>query len=284
MTQAENDQRKKAVFLDLDGTLWDREAVPESAWKAIEAAQKNGHRIFINTGRSRDNIPDFMWKRGFDGFGLSTGMDLEGRNGPVRLSYIDKQKVLDMAEYLHEKGCGYSLEKADICFDDPKYAFRRYVFLEKEGRKEFMNRKPLSQIQEQDYDELMKICFDTEDKFDELLEAEAEKRGFDILFYRNRYNPMNGFDNLMRGELTEKTITKATAMRSLLEAEGLHPQDWHIVAIGDSANDIPMIQAADTGICMGNGSADCKAAADYITDSIDQDGLKKAFEWLGLFG
>lgn len=86
----------------------------------------------------------------------------------------------------------------------------------------------------------------------------------------------------MRGELTDKSVTKATAMASLLKAEGLNPDEWHIAAIGDSENDIPMMQEADSGICMGNGTPAAKEAADYITAPIHEDGLARAFAWLGL--
>jgi len=37
-----------------------------------------------------------------------------------------------------------------------------------------------------------------------------------------------------------------------------------------------MLEAAGLGIAMGNGTAKAKAAADYVTDSIDEDGLVKA--------
>ena len=51
---------KKIIFLDLDGTLWTFEKIPSSALKAIELARKNGHKIYINTGRTRCEIPQFL--------------------------------------------------------------------------------------------------------------------------------------------------------------------------------------------------------------------------------
>ena len=47
---------KKIIFLDLDGTLWTFEKIPSSALKAIELARKNGHKIYINTGRTRGSL------------------------------------------------------------------------------------------------------------------------------------------------------------------------------------------------------------------------------------
>ena len=36
------------------------------------------------------------------------------------------------------------------------------------------------------------------------------------------------------------------------------------------------------GAAMGNGGAEIKAMADYVTDAVDNDGLYKAFDMLGL--
>ena len=53
-----------------------------------------------------------------------------------------------------------------------------------------------------------------------------------------------------------------------------------IAAIGDGFNDIPMIRYAGVGIAMGNGNDQVKAAADFVTDPIDRDGLLHAVEYL----
>ncbi len=53
-----------------------------------------------------------------------------------------------------------------------------------------------------------------------------------------------------------------------------------IAAIGDGYNDIPMIRYAGIGIAMGNANDKVKEAADYVTDSIGQDGLLHAVQYL----
>jgi hydroxymethylpyrimidine pyrophosphatase-like HAD family hydrolase len=54
------------------------------------------------------------------------------------------------------------------------------------------------------------------------------------------------------------------------------------IAIGDGCNDIEMLDLCATGVAMGNASDIVKAHADIVTDRIDNDGLYKAFETLGL--
>ena len=44
-----------------------------------------------------------------------------------------------------------------------------------------------------------------------------------------------------------------------------------------------MLQLADIGVAMGNASDEVKKHADFITKSIDQDGVYYACEKLGLF-
>ena len=59
----------KAIFFDIDGTLWDREQrIPESVKKALERLKENSHLFFICSGRTRSFIPDReLMPLGFDG-------------------------------------------------------------------------------------------------------------------------------------------------------------------------------------------------------------------------
>ncbi|MBQ4416123.1 MAG: HAD hydrolase family protein, partial [Butyrivibrio sp.] len=53
-------------------------------------------------------------------------------------------------------------------------------------------------------------------------------------------------------------------------------------AVGDSSNDLGMLRYAAHGICMGNGTAEAKEAAEYVTAALKDDGLYKAMEHYGL--
>ena len=48
-------------------------------------------------------------------------------------------------------------------------------------------------------------------------------------------------------------------------------------------NDLEIIREAGIGVAMGNALAELKAAADYVTDRIDRDGVWKACVNLKLF-
>lgn len=73
---------------------------------------------------------------------------------------------------------------------------------------------------------------------------------------------------------------KTSGIRHYLKSAGISPDE--IMAFGDGENDIQMLKFAGIGVAMGNAEAEVKQAADYITDDIDHDGLKKALEHYGL--
>ena len=54
------------------------------------------------------------------------------------------------------------------------------------------------------------------------------------------------------------------------------------MAFGDGHNDIEMLRFAGIGVAMGNASDEVKGAADYVTDSVDEDGIALALQHFGL--
>ena len=54
------------------------------------------------------------------------------------------------------------------------------------------------------------------------------------------------------------------------------------MAFGDGGNDIPMLKHVATGIAMGNAEPHVKAVADYVTTSVDEDGIANALKHFGL--
>ena len=54
------------------------------------------------------------------------------------------------------------------------------------------------------------------------------------------------------------------------------------IAFGDGNNDREMLQYAGIGVALNNGSEGIKAAADYVTSDIDDDGIFKALQHLGI--
>lgn len=77
-------------------------------------------------------------------------------------------------------------------------------------------------------------------------------------------------------ELVPKGVDKALSLTSLLASLSLSPAD--LIAFGDGYNDLSMLRLAGMGVAMGNAEPEVRAAADYITDTNDNDGVAKALQ------
>lgn len=75
-------------------------------------------------------------------------------------------------------------------------------------------------------------------------------------------------------EVTKKGISKGKAIEILADHYNIKREE--IIAIGDSENDLSMIEFAGTGIAMGNAIELVKQKADYVTETNDNDGVAEA--------
>lgn len=75
-------------------------------------------------------------------------------------------------------------------------------------------------------------------------------------------------------DITARGADKGTALKTVAAHLGISAEET--MAFGDGGNDKSILQAAGTGIAMGNAPDDVKAAADYVTASVDDDGVAKA--------
>ncbi|HWY79734.1 MAG TPA: HAD family hydrolase [Candidatus Sulfotelmatobacter sp.] len=76
--------------------------------------------------------------------------------------------------------------------------------------------------------------------------------------------------------ITHIEATKKHALIELLKLEQIAKKD--VMAVGDGNNDLPLFEIAGFKVAMGNAMDKLKKNADYITDSVDDDGLAKVIE------
>lgn len=77
-------------------------------------------------------------------------------------------------------------------------------------------------------------------------------------------------------EFFSSKVSKAVAMEKIGEFLGISRDE--MMAIGDGMNDLSMIQYAGLGVAMGNAAQEVKDNAQFITDTNDEDGVKKVLE------
>ncbi|MFD2044959.1 Cof-type HAD-IIB family hydrolase [Ornithinibacillus salinisoli] len=77
-------------------------------------------------------------------------------------------------------------------------------------------------------------------------------------------------------EVNPKGVSKASALKKVCRELGITMD--HVMAVGDSLNDIKMIQEAGVGVAMGNAQDAIKKVANYVTDTNNNNGVAKAIE------
>ena len=104
--------------------------------------------------------------------------------------------------------------------------------------------------------------------------AKAEELAAEIPGCRLSAWHASGFDIISRD------VGKVRGIKEMLALFGMSREETAV--FGDADNDAEMLSFAGAGVAMGNGTPAAKAAADFVTDSVDEDGLEKAFRRLGL--
>lgn len=77
-------------------------------------------------------------------------------------------------------------------------------------------------------------------------------------------------------EVMNPNAGKGQALQDLASKLALAPDE--VMAIGDEGNDVAMFNFAGTAVAMGNGTAEAKEHANFVTNSNDADGIALAFE------
>ena len=81
------------------------------------------------------------------------------------------------------------------------------------------------------------------------------------------------FDDL---KIDSGDAKKSLGVQFLCNLWGIKKEE--LLTIGDQNNDIDLVKAGGIGVAMGNGSEELKACADYITDTVENNGFVKAIE------
>ncbi|MCQ2585659.1 MAG: HAD-IIB family hydrolase [Treponema sp.] len=86
-------------------------------------------------------------------------------------------------------------------------------------------------------------------------------------------------------ELIPKGFSKATGMKFLENYFKIPHKDT--IAFGDSSNDIPMFEYAETAILMGGAKPELQKYATFVTTKITEDGIynacKKTWTYIRVF-
>lgn len=266
----------KYLFFDMDGTLIDPSTgkIPESAVEALNKAKENGHLCFICTGRAYalgmeyENIvhmPGIVYCNG-------AASAYEGKVlHEEAIPHEDVMKILDVVSYL---GGSIGLLTQDHTYLN-EVAYNSNVRwadgMDISWQQLYRNRD-VRFMSLYDYEPVLKIdvCFSNA-----MIADIFFSRVPDYLQLVMAGGYYAGLGNL-GGEITARGVTKASGIRRVLEKLGGSMDDCYV--FGDSSNDMEMIMECPNSVAMGNGTEEIKAAASYVTDKVNEDGIYNAMK------
>lgn len=253
---------RSLIFFDVDGTIVDNAfQIPDSAIQAIRAARRNGHICAINTGRPYSHIEPAVKAVGFDGYICSCGQHILMNGASVFRRSLPGEVCQTVLRLVRETGLDVVLEdEAGVWFD---------------------RTRPMRPEVRAAYEHFAARGFDVDRSVDRP-DLQFDKfciwvnPGTDpapLLTYIQAYCTVIDRE----GDLFEfviKDCSKETGIRMVMDRAGIPLQNCY--AIGDGANDIPMLRLVPHSIAMGNAPDEVKALVEYVTDPIHEDGICKA--------
>lgn len=239
------------VFLDIDGTILNNGTVSQKVKESIALARKKGHKVFVNTARTRANTKAILENICFDGFVTGIGTCVEVNNNIIFDTEFSKSELSFIYDEFGKRNKG-------IIFDGQINRICNKYFDNNDGKKIIKSRE---EILECAYDEKIAKCFSNGYLGDDLTNLLSER--FSV------------FQHYSYAEFCKKGCSKAAGMQKVLDFYKVKTEKC--VAIGDSINDLDMLSFASISIAMGNADYDVKSKCKYVTKKVEEDGVAYAF-------
>ncbi len=241
-----NKKEIKLVALDMDGTLLnDRDEISIGNREAIREAQKNGVHIVCCTGRSLITSREYVKNLELSSYHVTVnGSEVWDENGDlVQRQIVPTEHIQWMFGLAKEHQTKFWATATDR-------VWRREM--------------------PEDIENHTWLKFGYEIPEDAVRNVILENlRGRGHYFEISNSSPINI-------EVNSSGVNKAKGIEMVCKRLGLSMDQ--VMAVGDSLNDMSMIQAAGIGVAMGNAQESVKLAADWVTATNNEDGVAKAIQ------
>lgn len=259
---------KKALFFDIDGTLvsFDTHKIPTSAIKALEAAKANGAGIFIATGRPRQLVNNLQEiEHLIDGYITTNGgYSFIGKKVVkcVPIPHEDALKLVQLSSELHFPAMIVGVNSLTVINPDEQVdvIFKQLLNVPTLGLE-----NKIECVLQQDILQLTPII--TQEQEDNIM---SQLPGC----ISARWYP--SFT-----DITARGADKGRALMSMVRYLQLDIEK-DVIAFGDGGNDMPMLKTAGIGVAMGNAVEKVKDIANYVTTTVDNDGIYNALIHLNI--
>lgn len=259
----------KLLVLDIDGTLLNKEfKISDEVKNAVKKAIDKGVKVVIATGRMFSaTIPIAVE------MGLTT--PLITYHGSLIKEFYNSEDILlhrtiptDIAKKvvqdLRIMDCQTNLSVDDVLIAE----------VEKPVLKEYLRRRKINYKKVDSFDLLgdfsptkINVIGEDPDRITEIRDALRAKYSESLYIAKS---------TAVFCEIIDKSVSKGNAILFLAQKWGIKPSE--IMAIGDQDNDREMLRVAGLGVAMGNSTKGLKEIADYITGTVDENGVAQAIE------
>lgn len=250
----------KALFFDIDGTLvsFRTHRIPQSAISALRAAKNAGLKIFISTGRPKKLINNlFEVDDLIDGYVTTNGAYCFVGNTDILYTPMEESDVRIIMDCVDKYGVA--------CIVVGKYDVRIHNATAQ-------------------FKEMARMLAVDDIKMDTSLDVLLRQGVVQMTPFFNREQELQavaGTRNCISSrwfpdftDITADGADKGKGIEAVARHFGIDVTET--MAFGDGGNDVTMLAAAGIGVAMGNASDDVKRSADYVTASVDDDGIASA--------
>lgn len=267
MIMAETRRNIKALFFDIDGTLvsFRTHTIPQSTVDALTEAKARGVQIYISTGRPTMIINNLgQISHLIDGYITTNGARCFVGDHTVSLCPLlreDVERVVADADRQDYPVIVVGERHLVIYHPTPLVSD---VFVQGLGVSISDFSTSLDTLEGEQILQLTPFCT-----------AEQEAKLMPTLksCVAGRWHP--AFI-----DITASGADKGCGLHAMARYLSLDISET--MAFGDGGNDISILREAGIGVAMGNASENVKQASDYITSSVDEDGVRNALLHFGV--
>lgn len=267
----------KALFFDLDGTLFNSESrISKNTKDALSQCKEKGIRCYIATGRPKTlnkMIPEWTKDTSslFDG-GVFCNGACRIYDQKQEYTFIDLWAVKECIEIVNRiPNLHFVLQ-----MEDEAHAFN-YEFNEAHINEWGLQDRNIVPLSEAPMDKTVKIMIYTNN----LVDREGKLPNELMSLLQNKIGHCTNLYLTDQGEVimvVPKGVSKYSGIEEIRKHLLLKKEE--IAVFGDDTNDLEMMSAYPNSVAMGNAHDDIKQIASMITLSNDEDGIVFALQKL----
>lgn len=247
---------KYLIFLDIDDTVMSREEIHPRTIEGIRRAKEAGHKVFINTGRTLSIIPQkLIDKLHPDGFvcGIGSHVIINGKTEFSRT--FNRPLARRVMNFCIENGIKTIIEGENVTVSVLGTTRHTTGELEVFSFDDMMERFP-------------DIAIGKFTVLRPIEQSEISELGDEVTV----------INHPTYSEVGLAGCSKSGGMEIVREKLGIDRD--HVIAMGDSANDLDMLNSAGIAVAMGNSLDVVKEIADFVSIPCNEGGVGYAIEKL----